>query len=70
MSPRDIFKDGPSPELQAEWDRIEELEKRYWAAYNYGRTVLLKQHPELAEYVLCPECKQSLPGPPAGREIV
>ncbi len=68
MTGRDIFKDGPSPELQAKWEHLEDMEQRYWRAGPATRKGMLSRHPELRDLVSCEACKQELPGPPLTRK--
>ena len=64
---RDIFKDGPSPELQARLDAMDVLEKLYRSldddcdTSSEERDALLRLVPDLADIVRCPECGQDLP---------
>lgn len=59
----DIFKNGPSPELQAEWSRLENLEHAYWQSARNVRLGMLERHPELRNLVTCEACRQELPEP-------
>jgi len=61
MEIRDIFQDGPSPELQARWDRLDELEKEFYSLSSGGQDAFLKEHPEIRETVTCRECGQKVP---------
>lgn len=59
----DIFKYGPGPKLQANWDRLEALEKEFWATPAEEREAFLTEHPEIESMVVCEACKQIEPGP-------
>lgn len=59
----DIFKHGPSPGLQAKWDRLEALEKEFWDTPPEEREAFLAEHPEIESMVICEACKQIEPGP-------
>ena len=60
---QNIFKNGPGPELEAEWDRLEKLEEKFYSAHSAERKRMLKEFPELRHMVLCEECGQVLPEP-------
>jgi len=63
MLGRDIFKHGASPGLQARMDRLEALEKEFWATPAEGREAFLVEHPEIESMVVCEACKQIEPEP-------
>ena len=63
MLGRDIFKHGASPELQARMDRLEALEREFWATPAEEREAFLTEHPEIESTVVCEACKQIEPGP-------
>lgn len=58
---RDIFKDGPSPELLEYWGGLEKLETDFFAAGEPERVRMLREFPELRIMVMCEECGQVLP---------
>jgi 2-oxo-4-hydroxy-4-carboxy--5-ureidoimidazoline (OHCU) decarboxylase len=60
MSTRDIFRDGPSPELQAHWDEMDALEKKFYSSTPEEQKELLEKHPKLRELVTCEACGQTL----------
>jgi hypothetical protein len=55
---RDIFRDGPSPELAARMAKEEAEEAEYFAASEEEREELLKNNPRLRRAVTCEECKR------------
>lgn len=61
LTGRDVFRDGPSPELQEFWDKLEKLENIFWRASPAERERLLREEPEIRHLVLCEECGQILP---------
>ncbi len=64
---RDIFKDGLSPELEAEWNRLETLEKKLYSIEDpVEREIFLGANPELIKIVTCEGCGQIYPKPRLG----
>ncbi len=64
---RDIFKDGPSPELQTEWDRLDALEKKFYSIEDpVDRGKFLEENPEMIKIVICEDCGQVYPEPRLG----
>ena len=60
MNIRDIFRDGPSEELQAYWDEMDALEKRFYSSTPEEQEELLEEHPKLRQMVTCEACGQTL----------
>ena len=55
---RDIFKDGPSPKLQAVWDAAEATLKAYNAEQDPAkRAAMLEADAALCRTVTCEECR-------------
>ncbi len=61
MAMRDIFHDGPSPELQARWDRLDRLEKEFYSLSLEKQDAFLEEHPEIQKLVICMGCGQIVP---------
>ena len=56
---RDIFKDGASPELEAQWNRLDAMVAEFTTASPARRDELLDNR-YVSDTVTCPECTQVL----------
>jgi hypothetical protein len=52
----DIFKDGPSPELEARWKEMEDAIDLYPSLSFEDKQKLLDKYPDISQEVKCPEC--------------
>ena len=61
MAFRDIFKDGPSPQLQAFWDELDAaIDKFKLSDSAEEKEQLLQKYPQIRHDVICGECGQEL----------
>ena len=57
----DIFKDGPSPELEANWDELETMINAFRNTSSLKeKRIIASCYPEIMDEVVCESCKQIL----------
>ncbi len=56
-----IFKDGPSPGLEAKWDELDTMIKAFRNAPSLKeKRIIASCYPEIVDEVVCESCKQIL----------